>query len=120
MTDTALGEKVRRLERDVEDLEQRVEAAHARAEEAGRTAEAAISEVGRVTTALQHTTRIAQAVDAALKARMHEDEIRKREVGAVWRMVQIAASLGLLIWSLFTGKLVSTLEYLRQFAVGPK
>lgn len=120
MTDTALGEKVRRLERDVEDLEQRVDAAHNRAEEAGRTAEAAITEVGRVTRALEHTTRIAQGVDNALKARMHEDEIRRREVGAVWRMIQIAASLGLFVWSAWTGKLTSTLEYLRQLAAGPK
>jgi len=33
-------------------------------------------------------------------------------------MIQIIASLGLLVWSLWTGKLTATLEYLRQFAAG--
>lgn len=114
----ALAEKVRRLERDVEELEGRVEAAHRRADTAAATAETAIAEVGLVTTALQHTTRIAQGVDAALKARMQEEEIKRREIGAVYRVIQIIASLGLLVWSLWTGKLTATLEYLRQFAAG--
>jgi signal transduction histidine kinase len=119
-TEGALAEKVRRLERDVEDLEQRVEAAHRRAEAAGGAAETAIAEVGRVNVNLQHTTRIAQGVDAALKTRMQEEEVQRRSQSAIWRMVQIAASLGLFAWSLFTGKLSTTLEYLRQLAAGPK
>jgi hypothetical protein len=118
--ESALAEKVRRLERDVEDLEQRVEAAHRRAESAGVTSETAMAELARVNAGLQHTTRIAQGVDAALKARMQEEEVQRRSQSAIWRMVQIAASLGLFAWSLFTGKLSTTLEYLRQLAAGQK
>jgi predicted nucleic acid-binding Zn-ribbon protein len=115
---TALDEKVRRLETDVRDLEQRVEDAHQRAEDAKRAAVAAQQEQEKIVAELRRTTVKAEAVDKALKGRMHEEEIRAREVGAVWRMVQIVASLGLFTWSLWTGKLTATLEYLRQFAAG--
>jgi DNA repair exonuclease SbcCD ATPase subunit len=116
--DSAIGEKVRRLESDVRDLEQRVEDAHQRAEDAKRVAQTAQQEQEKIAAELRRTTVKAEAVDKALKARMLEEQIRGREVGARLGVIVIISSLGLFAWSLFTGRVSSALEELRKLAMG--
>jgi predicted nucleic acid-binding Zn-ribbon protein len=115
---TALDEKVRRLEEDVDELQRKVDDANSRADDAKRTAAGARQDLERITADLRKTTKKAEDVDKALKERMQEEALRARETSGFWMGAAILSSLGMLTWSLVTGKFMATLEYIRQFASG--